>query len=116
MCVCVCVCVRFQSVAQHCRLGLCRFSVNRSARALTLSWSKSVEEGIGFEAGVLVATAHPIVPGGALILVGTSGGTLGVWEAGGKLQPHHVGTQHLPGEPEVRCCQFLLAGLLRASA
>lgn len=53
---------------------------------------------------MLAAEAHPIVPGGVVIVVGTSGGAVGVWEAGGKLQPHHVGTHHLPGQPQVRTC------------
>ena len=78
-----------------------RCTVNKSVRSISPNWTKPVEEGIGFEAGILLASPHPVVPNGALILVGTSEGTLGVWEAGGKLQPHVVGTHHLPDQPEV---------------
>ena len=93
------VCLQCDMTAAVLWLDRCR--INRSTRTLAPAWVKPVDEGLGFEAGVLSATPHPIVPGGALIIVGTSGGALGVWEAGGKLQPHHVGTHHLPGEPKV---------------
>ena len=65
------------------------------------TWARPVDEGLGFESGVLCCVPHPVVPGGALMVVGTAGGAVAVLEAGGKLQPHQAGAQRLLGEPPV---------------
>ncbi|KAK9806672.1 hypothetical protein WJX73_006627 [Symbiochloris irregularis] len=85
-------------------------SVSRASRTLVPSWQRQVDEGIGFESAALYAGPHPVVPTGAIIVVGTSGGTVSVMEAGGKLQPHQVGVQHLQGEPQVTGVGYSQAG------
>jgi len=39
-----------------------------------------------------VAEAHPALPAGMLLLVGTSGGAVAVFEAGGRAEPRLVGS------------------------